>query len=268
MINTNKLENFIFLIQKDLDDSNILHSFGFEIINAIRYERWYNSNLNLGYELVDQIEIDTNPFLSSEKTLYIPIGSVEFVESYLKASNKIIPKPLNIPPYLRKIRYIRRIIEDITLDQLDKKYDDYYIKSGDRYKQFDVIKGKHYKFFNSEIKVENLFVSSEIKPEIDSEFRSFVTDHKLISVRVYSSNESYCVHKKHVELLNEIIEINKKENPLLRTYTIDYAVLNDGSFELIEMHHPYSVGNYGFNGINLLHFYLRGYLSLYNGLLM
>lgn len=261
--------NYHFLIESYIDDFNNkvpLFSFGYEIINSIKENKWIDINSKYSYELVLLNDLNNYSNKVNKVLLNIPIGSVEFVNFWLNKINKKQPLPLNVPIHLRNNKFVGRKILDISynefLENIIKFYNNFYVKSADEYKHFDIIRGKYYLFFCKDIKVNNLFISEQINQEIKTEFRCFVLSNKIVSIKPYINDICYTIDNKHVELLNEIINTNISNNLNVACYTIDYAILEDGSFELIELHHPYSVGNYGFNGIELLLFYLRGYLEL------
>lgn len=266
MININKIEKYTFLIQSDSREAGTpLYDFGFDIKRAIQDESTFRATDVYSYIYTDFTDLSKFKLLSEEKNiLYIPIGSVEFVENFLIDNQIKLPKPYNIPKHLRKLPYCKRIIQDITSVMFNNnrgEYNDYYIKSADRYKQIEITIGKYYDFFHKNKKIENYYINSEIKPKIINEFRCFVFNNTIISIRPYINDLTYEISKRHVGILNEIIEQNIN-NIDSTYYTIDYGILKDDSFELIELQHPYSVGNYGFNGIELLLFYLRGFLEI------
>ena len=77
-----------FLIQTD--EGEIIHDFSFQLIQAIKHRNWWD-----GKETMKYITSDTEM-----PEGYIPIGSVEFVNKYLKKHFGQAPRPINIPEEL------------------------------------------------------------------------------------------------------------------------------------------------------------------------
>lgn len=273
-MNNYRTNKFLFLLQIN-EDNEFIDTFVYDTYQEIKHHNWL---VNKSIQTYDYLKIkkieDINLFnIASdyyEKNLqnieYIPVGSVQFVESFLKTKNIIPPKPLNIPTYLRKVRYAKHIIEDLQYKDVlnNKKYDNYYIKSALKYKDFNVTNGKMMKFDIPNLNNEyELFVSSPITPPIKTEFRAFIIDTKLINISNYiSENIYYDITETHVNLLHEIIDLVSKNDPKLRAYTIDYAITQDEGLSLIELHHGYSCGNYGFRGDKYLDFVIKSILQL------
>jgi hypothetical protein len=181
----------------------------------------------------------------------IPVGSIEFVHNYFSRHNITIPKPLNVPDILRE--YCSREIIDINKKELLSnkiKYNNYFIKSNDSYKDFEINKVKYFNFDSS--KTENYFISSQIEPEIISEYRCFVLGNRLLSINNYIG-DPIGLTNLHINMLK--LFISKID---LRAFTIDIAVLENGNIEIIELHHGYSCGNYGFKGDYYLSFLING----------
>jgi hypothetical protein len=230
-----------------MDENNIfIDSFVFDTYKSILD---YNSFNNKEKYNVYLITIDNIKYLDSP---HIPVGSIEFTHEYFKLANIEIPKPLNVPINLRK--YCTRNIFDISKSELIKnkdKYNDYYIKSNEAYKDFEINKVKYFDVNIS--KCENYFISSQIEPEIVSEFRCFILSDRIISINNYIGD---CIglNNKHILIIKEIIKQIKN----LRAYTIDFAILENNELEIIELHHGYSCGNYGFKGDKYLSFLING----------
>lgn len=259
---TNK---FIFLLQIN-EDGEFLDTFVYDTYQAIKHHNWLVNKSNQTYDFLKLKKIEDVDLFRFGSVEYIPVGSVQFVEGFLKLKNITPPKPLNIPKYLRKVRYAKHIIEDLQYKDVlnNKKYDNFYIKSALNYKDFDVTNGKMAKYDipNLDNNYE-LFVTSPISPPIKNEFRSFVLDNKIVNISNYiSENISFEITKDHVSLLNEVVDIISKNDSKLKAYTIDYVVTEDNSISLLELHHGYSCGNYGFKGDKYLNFVIKSIIQL------
>jgi len=257
---------YIFILQVN-SDGEFIDSFVYDTYHAIKEHNWFVNKSIDSYEYIKAKKIEDIDNLFKYKSIqYIPIGSVQFVESFLKLKGITPPKPLNIPSYLRKVRYARHIIEDIQYKDVvnNPKYNNYYIKSALKYKDFSVTNGKLLKFDipNLEDNYE-LFISSPIVPDIKNEFRAFVVDNKIVNISNYISDTiSYEISSDHITLLNEVVGLVSKNDPKLRAYTIDYAITQDNGLNLLELHHGYSCGNYGFKGNKYLDFIIKSIIQL------
>ena len=78
-----------FLIETK--NNEVVDDFSFTLIQSIKYQNWYHNNDIMSYVLKNNPNTLANTFY--------PVGSVEFVHSYLEQHFHNIPKPLNIPEY-------------------------------------------------------------------------------------------------------------------------------------------------------------------------
>lgn len=215
-------------------DNQIVHDFSFHLIEAIKYNNWFQNEKVYHYILTDNIgcyKIDKD---------HIPIGSVEFVIYALKYYCNIENiKPLNIPQELMKYEYLKRRIfysnelEDIVCMPNDR----FFIKSVNKFKDYIGV-----------VKINNIpkgdYIISEYIPKIESEWRSFVFANKLVGLQNYSGDFTSF---PDVDLINEMIFIYDNKSP----YTLDVGINNEGTF-LIECHDFFSCGLYGFNDYRIL----------------
>jgi hypothetical protein len=253
-----------FILQTN-KDNEFLDTFVYDVYSAILQHNWFYDEKDKYFYIksskIENVNLEDN-------FLYIPVGSVEFIEDFFKLNNIEVPKPLNIPSYLRRVRYTRNIIEDITyLDLISnlEKYKNYYIKSAEKYKHFDVTNGRMIRYTDVDFQNNTqLYVSSEIIPKIIQEFRVFVLNDRILSINNYITETLfYKIDEHHVELLFEIIGLVRQHQSELKAYTIDYVVSEDRGFSLLELHHGYSCGNYGFNGENYMKYIIGGIKQFY-----
>lgn len=234
-----------FLLEVD-NDNNFIDTFVYDVFKSINAYNIFKNQNEYTYNLVDK------NYLYQYTSDHIPIGSIEFVHEFLKHKKIEIPKPLNVPIDLRQ--YCRREILDIDKSDLIlnyEKYKNYYIKSNESYKDFEINKVKYFDLNDS--KTEKYFISSQIEPEIISEFRCFVLADRIVSINNYVGD---CIGLNNLHISTLKLIISKIKN--LRSYTIDFAILEDGYLEIIELHHGYSCGNYGFSGDKYLSFLING----------
>ncbi|SRR6266403_2969011 len=214
-----------FLIQTI--DNQIVHDFAFTLIEAIRFHKWKGTNYE--YILSDTIsELDC-----------IPIGSVEFVSEYIKKYYNIDIIPINVPYELmlnRELtgRYIYNGDQDYTFDKRK------FVKSNDKIKSFtDIIEP------NTKLP-EGKYQFSELI-QIESEYRCFVYQNKLVGIKNYSGDFTIF---PNIHSINKMIESFKKLAPI--AYTLDVGILDNDNTVVIEVHDFFSCGLYGFNDLRIL----------------
>jgi hypothetical protein len=211
-----------FLIQTI--NGKVKHDFSFTLLESIEYQKWLNTD--------NSIEV----YFTDEKTISdcVPIGSVEFVSKYLYDYYELIPKPINIPFELMDNKWTgRNVINGIEKDIIGEKF----VKSNDKIKSFTEI-------CNSAPK-GNYQISDVIN--IDSEWRAFVYNGKLVGIQNYSGE---------FDIFPDVNKIRKmintyKNQPI--AYTLDVAI-SKGNTVIIEIHDFFSVGLYGFTNHKILPF--------------
>jgi len=234
-----------FLIQTV--DGNIVHDFSFALIEAIKYQNWYNRNNDITYVTTDGDMLLEN---------YIPIGSVEFVCNYIKKyyGEINIPKPINIPNDLMYDYYLHRNInfdyikngELVIFNKNNFKYP-FFIKSDTQIKKYTNII-----YHPNELKdvPDDKYMISDII-DIDSEYRCFIYNKKLVGLQNYSGDFTIF---PNINIINEMIK-EYKNAPI--SYTLDvginnYINSNDNNTFIIECHDFFSIGLYGFNDSRIL----------------
>jgi len=235
-----------FLIQT-IDDK-IVHDFSFELLRAIEFQKWKN-NSHIDVEFKNNFDSFQEIYKFDK---YIPIGTVEFVSLFLKNIYGITPKPYNVPESLLHNDFTQRKVININLNDenffytfekefgLDK---DVWIKSN------DIIKSEYndwYKIENINIPAGNYQISEEI--EIESEWRAFIFQDKLVGLKNYSGSFEIMPSPKNIELIKYAI---KKWNPRPIAGTLDFGINEDKIF-IIEAHDFFSCGLYGFSNYNIL----------------
>lgn len=222
-----------FLAQKI--DGKVTLDFVFALQESQRYFKWRNNPFTL--RLVNNIVPD------NLKKDYIPIGTVEFIKSYIEKyyPDKITGLiPLNVPKSL--IGWAGREVYDVVdlsyTDTLGFKFgDEIYRKSITTIK--DPTNG--YLFYNNPDDLIGYQVSSIIHPEILSEWRVFVYKNKPQQVCFYSGDPLVFPDSK---IISTMIDSYSDESPV--AYTLDVYVNNKGTF-VLECHRFFSCGLYGFS---------------------
>jgi hypothetical protein len=212
-----------FLIQTV--NNEITHDFAFVLKEAVKYQNWYRMENYYNCIYSDTIYNFPN---------CIPIGSVEFVHEYLRQYYNIDElKPLNIPKELHREKYLGRNIIYGTKDLITKKS---FVKSTDKIKFFtDIVDSNQLSF----VPDGNYMISDII--EIQSEYRCFVYENKLVGIQNYSGDFTIF---PNIEIINDMIS-DYVNSPI--AYTLDIGILNNGKNVIIECHNFYSCGLYSTN---------------------
>jgi hypothetical protein len=222
-----------FLIQTY--KKQVKHDFSFTLLESINYQNeWHNRGIK--FKLTD------NKFYPG----YTPIGSNQFVLSYLEKYYGLTPKPVNIPKELLKKEYTNRNIifgteKDVTANK--------FVKSVDKIKFFT-----EYVMNPNNVPPGNYLISDII--EIGSEWRAFVYKQELIGLQCYSGD--FTLFPDVVTIHNMISEY--KTAPI--AYTLDVGVCKNKTF-IIEVHDFFSCGLYGFNDFRYLPFMFYRWFNEY-----
>lgn len=214
-----------FLIQTI--DGEIVHDFCFELIRSIEYQKW--KRIEMDYELATLEEIKN---LEWNKDL-IPIGTIEFVFSFLKyvLEKETTPKPINNP-------FNNRIGMVGEFKDLPEKF---FIKSMEIFKdpRNGIVRREDFKEFPGTWQISNI-------ENIRSEWRCFVREGKILALQPYNGDP--LVFPNPVEITKYV----GKYKDLLPAYTMDFAINEKNKTIPIEVHEFFSCGLYGFSDYNNL----------------
>ena len=221
--------------------------FCFHLIEAVEYQNWYHNENVYRFNLIrnkNQIRryYQDGKWFNEDWNENIPVGSVEFVLDFYKEYYKIENiKPINIPEDLMQRNYLKRCLYRSNFKDISNSFPKpVFIKSTDKIKGFNIItKYKH------ELPSEGNCLVSELI-DIESEWRSFVFNGKLLDIRCYSGDFELFPDIRLVKYM-----INRYKNSP-RAYTIDVGVNKDKDTFLIEVHQFFSCGLYGFTDYRVL----------------
>jgi len=231
-----------FLIQKI--NGQQIHDFSFTLLESIRYNNWIHNNKDMAHKFINSFD-DFDPHNSYPLTpfkpyhqKYVPIGSVEFVNQFLAHFYGFILKPTNVPEEL--FHYAGREIFNGDESSLKKLHGDYFVKSNDNIKGFAEIIGcsSSGNQFPDGTPIGNYQIS-EFVHGIDSEWRAFVYEGKLVGLQNYSGDFTKF---PNVGDINGMIDMYKSA-PI--AYTLDVAISDVRGTFVIETHPMASVGLYG-----------------------
>ena len=96
-----------FLIQKI--DREVRHDFSFTLLESIRFHKWLQKDSNdFSIKYINCNANDEVWFFKPFHQHYVPVGSVEFVLSWMKHFGIPTPNPINIPDELNEPFYTKR----------------------------------------------------------------------------------------------------------------------------------------------------------------
>jgi hypothetical protein len=222
-----------------------MHDFGYTAIEAVNFSNWiHNTESEDAYSYLVDTTIATyqgerfvrtfdSSLLSSS---YVPIGSVEYVQSWLKAMGARTPKPLNIPKELWS--FVRRKITTVsTVDGWDN--------CGGYLKDSEDIKSCHNGVIADLTRIVEVPSESQLTQLVDvqSEWRAFVFNKQIRGIKCYSGDVWAMPDKPYIE---QVVDTYAK-----RAYTLDLIVHpgSDGKpvTDILELHDFFSCGLYGFD---------------------
>ena len=225
-----------FLIQKI--DNEVRHDFSFTLLESIRFQTWLVQDPKaFTVKYVNCKANDNVWFFKPYHEHYVPVGSVEFVLSWMKRFDVPTPNPINIPEELNQPHFTNRpVINGNHMDLEDLVHGKYFVKSNTKIKGFAEmlrIDDNH----SWSIPAGNYQISEYI--DIQSEWRAFIYQSKLVGLQNYSGVFSMF---PNITMILHMIH-NYKSAPI--AYTLDVGVNYDDTF-IIEVHDFFSCGLYGF----------------------
>ena len=182
----------------------------------------------------------------------IPIGTVRFVEEYLKIFKGIEREnAIEVPPVLRTDEFLKRKYSIVSRDEIPRT-GDYFIKDATQQKTFSYKGNLEYYLqdemfrektseFDSSIRLDpsHLYQVSEIV-KILAEYRVYVLNKEINSMCIFAGNPLLFpdadLVKKAVRLINE-----QPNSP--RSYSLD-LMITPGGTAVTEVHNFLSVGLY------------------------
>jgi hypothetical protein len=188
------------------------------------------------------------------------VGCIEDTVLFFNRLGVEIPKPLNIPDELNTESFLKRTIEVKTLQEF---YDSWngecpiFIKPYDKVKLFagGVITKAFSKeqFYNlpSDTKV---IVSNYI--DMSSEYRCFINRGKIVGLKHY--NTDFMLFPD-IAFIKKAVETYKSA-PI--SYSLDFAVSDNGDTTVIEANDGWSLGSYGLDSETYSRFLIDRWLQI------
>lgn len=223
-----------FLIQKI--NNQIVHDFSFTLLESIKFQNWLQDEKAISYRFLNCND-DNVWFFKDFHQHYVPVGSVEFVLSWFKRFGIDEPRPVNIPEELNEPFHTKRLIKNGNyMDIENLVHGKWFVKSADKIKGLaEVLRIDDNHIWK--IPAGNYQMSEYIN--IDSEWRAFVYQGKLVALQNYSGD-----YTKFPDIESILWMIHRyKSAPI--AYTLDVGVNGRDTF-IIEAHDFFSCELYGF----------------------
>lgn len=239
-----------FLVQVE-EDGSPSYDFCFGMMVAERYFKWSHNRENL-----DIILSQTGDKKLENPNDYIPVGSVEFVEDFVKANygeNAVRELKPMYPEFFNdfylgdmKLGNAYKAAEAISKDPSAALH----VKSATRIKdENNGSYGPSYILGMKDIynKDNGWYVGSCIYPK--SEWRVFVNDGIILGIKNYNGSPWILPNEEVVKrLVDGYCESIKYKTEESNTFVLDVGVSPiDGATKVVEIHEFYSCGLYGFD---------------------
>ncbi len=220
-----------FLIQTV--NNRIVHDFAFVLLEALRFHNWG------GRDYHESTRCETSRHMPG----WIPVGSVEYVQNYLKHAYGLTVKPRNVPEELMAPKWSgRKMLNQEFVTPTDLSDGFLHIKSNDKIKaELDLTAVPPGNYQTSPMQ------------DYGSEWRAFVWRGGLVGLHNYSGDFT---EFPDVDRIKEMMEVF--DGPC--AYTLDVG-LKGGETFVVEVHDFFSCGLYGFADLQLLPLMFGGWFN-------
>ena len=231
----------------------------------------------LDHSHVDNYQFVTSDFLTNYdyswftkdlvKKYVIPVGSLEFVQTFLREFHNIPHmNPIEIPKCLRLPHILLRDYRIVSYNNLPRE-GEWFVKDVNKLKSW-TYQGEIANLFSSNSFYEpvdktHLFQVSELLP-ILSEYRIIVIENKIFGIQFYNGDPTVMPTPKEIKKIKEMVVRYSASKDCPGAYTLDVAVVKaeneDGrDLALIEAHCATSAATYGCRGAFLPRMYQLGF---------
>lgn len=235
-----------FIIQTDCETLDTEANLAMKAIHDNRHECWLD-----GYKELTLKQVQESKELDREA---IPVGSIEFVTTYLNRTHGFEKEnPIEIPYYLRKDHFLKRNYKVISGHKIpDAGY--YFIKDASTLKHFSHIGYLEYLNLEESFKPapengldtslrlnrNDTFVLSSVFDAV-SEYRVYVVRENIEAVSHYDGS---CDFYPDINLIKQAIGLISIYDKNLKSYTIDVMINKRNETSIIEIHNFTSIGIY------------------------
>jgi len=253
------------LIYQTGEDNLPLYQHTFDLISSLKKYNWWNKT-NIEYTS-DESKFENGDIFS---------GSVDYCVDKLKKFYDIeMPYSLTNQMIYMNEKFLQR---KVTVGNINTFYE--LIKenkNGIFVKPLNVTKLFNGSFIENENQYK-LLVDSNIDKSIPllystyidilSEYRLWIHNNEILSVNHYLgellTDNNYSLDKNLViETINEFKNITYNKTPQL--YTLDFAILKNGTTSLIEINDIFGTGTYGFDSISFYKHYFNRFKQVVEG---
>ncbi|WP_397363086.1 ATP-grasp domain-containing protein [Olleya sp. R77988] len=191
---------------------------------------------NMGFEIVEVESFDN--LIIAESNIFL--GSIDFIQTALKALNLDVPEHNDYPRSLAK--YYGRNISESTIEKISNNPESWnvFVKPKGSLKKFT---GRHvkstYDLIGCGDREKNVPIWVSEPVDFISEWRVFVRYNEILGVKSYKGDWRSQYDYKIIEEA-----VNSYENAPAG-YAMDFGLTKDGRFLIVEVNEGYSIGNYG-----------------------
>lgn len=195
----------------------------------------------------------------------IPVGTIEFVQSYLSEVHKIKHmSPIEIPKELRLHKFMLRNYK--VVQRVDIPHGEYkFIKNASVLKQPTFI-GKTDDWLKMKLmcNTSDLYQVSDVL-NIMAEYRVIVLNNKILGIQFYDGDCTVMPNEHEIRKIKEMVLRYSQSKTCPDAYGMDIAIvksedkeLNNRDLALIEIGPFVSMANYGCRGYFLPQLYQKG----------
>lgn len=196
----------------------------------------------------------------------IPVGSIDFVQSYLsKVYSLGAMCPIEVPERLRIPKMLRRDYAIVRYKNLPKN-GKWFIKDVSALKNgsyVGCISALHSNQSHFKLNEDHIYQVSSVL-DIISEYRVFVHHDKIVGIQFYDGDVLTMPTPTEIKKIQEAVVRYSVARDCPDAYTMDWAIINTGckkeprDIVILEVHPFVSVGTYGLEGPILVDMYKNG----------
>lgn len=196
----------------------------------------------------------------------IPVGSLDFVQSYLSKVCAIDRmSPIEVPERLRIPKMLRRAYSIVRYQDLPKN-GHWFVKDVSALKKgsyIGCISALHNNQSNFKLHEDHLYQVSSVL-NILAEYRVFVHHDRIVGIQFYDGDVLIMPTPTEIKKIQEAVVRYSVSHDCPDAYTMDWAIINTEckkearDIAILEVHPFVSVGTYGLEGPMLVDMYKNG----------
>lgn len=196
----------------------------------------------------------------------IPVGSLDFVQSYLSKIYAIDRmSPIEVPERLRIPKMLRRAYSIVRYQDLPKN-GHWFVKDVSALKKgsyIGCISALHNNQSNFQLHEDHLYQVSSVL-NILAEYRVFVHHDRIVGIQFYDGDVLIMPTPAEIKKIQEAVVRYSVSHDCPDAYTMDWAIIDTDckkesrDIAILEVHPFVSVGTYGLEGPMLVDMYKNG----------